>query len=101
MSVAAEKVRETFEIINELGLHARAAAKFVNLAGSFTSEVKVHRSDKEGEEVDGKSILGILLLAASIGTKITLRINGVDEKEAHQALVDLVENGFGEIAEEG
>lgn len=87
---------ETVEIVNELGLHARAASKFVNLATRFNSEVKIHREDKRSEEVDGKSILGILLLAASRGTRITIRTSGADEGKALTSLTELVRDGFGE-----
>jgi phosphocarrier protein len=92
-------IEETVDIINELGLHARAAAKFVNTASGFQSRVKLFREDKPGEEVDGKSILGVLLLAASIGTRITIRVNGVDEQEALHSLKTLVSEGFGEMQE--
>lgn len=92
-------IEETVDIINELGLHARAAAKFVNTASGFESGVKLCRKDKPGEEVDGKSILGVLLLAASIGTRITIRVKGVDEQEALNSLKALVANGFGEMQE--
>lgn len=83
------------EIINRLGLHARAAAKLVHQAGRFQSEVTVV---KDGEEVDGKSILGILLLAAAQGSKITLRCDGSDEEEALTSLIELIEGRFGEDA---
>lgn len=92
-------IEETIEIVNELGLHARAAAKFVNTASNFTSRVKLCRADKPEEEVDGKSILGVLLLAAAMGTSITIRVDGADEKPAMDRLKTLVENGFGEMGE--
>lgn len=78
---------------NKLGLHARAAVKFVNLANRFMSSVKV---EKDGNEIDGKSILGILTLAAIQGSQITLKISGKDENAALKALVALVENKFQE-----
>lgn len=81
------------EIINRLGLHARAAAKLVHEANQFQSEVTIV---KDGEEVDGKSILGILLLAAAQGTEITLRCEGSDEEEALAALAKLIAGRFGE-----
>jgi len=80
-------------IKNKLGLHARAAVKFVNLANRFSSSVKII---KNNTEVDGKSILGILTLAASQGTPIKLVVNGRDEAQAMQALCELINNKFGE-----
>lgn len=80
-------------IINRLGLHARAAAKFVKLANRFKSSVKI---EKESVQIDGKSILGILTLAAVQGTEITLTITGEDEKQAMKALVRLIEKRFEE-----
>ena len=70
---------KTVTIVNKLGLHARAAAKFVTLASSFASDIKVARN---GQEVNGKSIMGVMMLAASKGTEITLITNGSDETEA-------------------
>lgn len=82
-------------VVNRLGLHARAAAKFVHLASAFTSRVTV---TKEGTRVDGKSILGLLTLAASKGTKLQLTIQGDDEVEAAAKLGELVRSRFGEDA---
>jgi phosphocarrier protein HPr len=82
-------------IVNRLGLHARAAAKFVHLAGAFSSRVTVSR---DGTRVDGKSILGLLTLAASRGTKLHLTIQGDDELEAGAQLSELVRSRFGEEA---
>jgi phosphocarrier protein HPr len=82
-------------IRNRLGLHARAAAKFVHLASRFHSRVLVSR---EGRVVDGKSIMGILLLAAAHGTTITISADGADAEDALTALCGLVESGFGEEA---
>ena len=82
-------------IVNRLGLHARAAAKFVHLAGAFSSRVTVSR---DGTRVDGKSILGLLTLAASRGTKLHLTIQGDDELEAGVQLTELVRSRFGEEA---
>lgn len=93
-------IEETVEIINELGLHARAAAKFVNTASGFSSLVKLSRADKPGDDVDGKSILGVLLLAACIGTKIVIRVEGDDEQNALERLKVLVKEGFGELQEQ-
>jgi phosphocarrier protein HPr len=84
--------RET-EIVNRLGLHARAAAKLVHTAGSFQSRVTVV---KDGEEVDAKSILGILLLAAGQGSQVVVRCEGQDEVDALQAVTTLIANRFDE-----
>lgn len=81
------------EIVNRLGLHARAAAKLVHTAGGFQSRVTVV---KDGEEVDAKSILGILLLAAGQGSQVTIRCEGQDEEEAMRAVTDLIANRFDE-----
>ena len=88
-------IQRTVLIENELGLHARAAAKFVKLAARFESDVKLCRVGND-ESIDGKSILGILTLAATQGSEITLRIHGDDEKAALKALDDLIKNRFGE-----
>lgn len=83
----------TFTIRNRLGLHARAAALVVKTANRFSSEITI---EKDGVEVNAKSIMGILMLAASKGTRITLRAEGEDETEAIQAVGKLFENRFGE-----
>ena len=80
-------------IRNRLGLHARAAAKFVHTATRYTSQIRVGR---DGRLMDGKSIMGILLLAAAAGTSVIITADGVDEREAIDALCRLVEGGFGE-----
>ena len=80
-------------VVNQLGRHARAAAKFVHLAGRFDARVKVARDRRE---MDGKSIRGILLLAAARGSTITISAEGSDERDAVDALVALVRSGFGE-----
>jgi len=80
-------------VSNELGLHARAAARFVHLATQFTSQIRIGRDAKT---MDGKSIMGILLLAAARGTLLTITAHGSDETAAVDALVGLVESGFGE-----
>ena len=80
-------------IINRLGLHARAAAKFVKLANRFRASVKI---EKDGVEIDGKSILGILTLAAVQGVEVTLKVSGKDEITAMKALIFLIENRFEE-----
>ena len=84
---------QTFMIKNRLGLHARAAALLVKTANKFTSEVTI---EKDGLEVNGKSIMGILMLAASKGTKITLKVDGRDSVQALQTLGRLIENKFNE-----
>jgi phosphocarrier protein len=80
-------------IINKLGLHARAAAKFVTLASSFSSEIDL---SKDNQTVNGKSIMGVMMLAASRGTRLTLTTKGVDENEAITRIEELVLNKFGE-----
>lgn len=83
----------TVTIVNQLGMHARAAAKFVHLAARFEARVVVGRP---GREMDGKSIMGLLLLAAARGTTITISADGADEMAAVEALSELVSSGFGE-----
>jgi len=83
----------TLTLKNRLGLHARAAAKLVQAASSFDSKVSLTR---DGEEVDGKSILGLLLLAAGKGTPLLVRVEGKDEEQALAALRDLVDRKFDE-----
>lgn len=83
----------TVAVTNRLGMHARAAARFVHLATRFGSQVKVARDRRV---MDGKSIMGILLLAAGQGSRITISADGVDEALAVDALCRLVESGFGE-----
>lgn len=80
-------------IVNRLGLHARAAARFVHLARGFRSRISV---DKSGSRVDGKSILGLLTLAAATGTRILLRAEGEDEQAAVDGLTRLIQDRFGE-----
>ena len=80
-------------VVNQLGMHARAAARFVHVASAFRSQVRVRRG---GREMDGKSIMGILLLAAARGSSLTITADGTDESEAVEALVALVQSGFGE-----
>ena len=82
-------------VTNELGMHARAAARFVNLATRFESQIRVGRDTRV---MDGKSIMGILLLAAARGTTITISADGPDEASAIDALARLVESGFGEAS---
>jgi phosphocarrier protein len=87
--VSTREVRVT----NRLGLHARAAARFVQTANRFRSKVTLTR---DGRSMDGKSILGILLLAAAKGTLLVVSADGEDEQAAVQALAELIDTGFGE-----
>jgi phosphocarrier protein HPr len=87
-------IERDIEIKNKLGLHARAAAKLVHTAARFRSDIKIRKGD---EEVDGKSILGILLLAAGRGTIITIKANGEDEAEAVDAIETLINAKFDEV----
>ena len=80
-------------ITNALGLHARAAARFVHTASAFQARIRVSRG---GREIDGKSIMGLLLLAAARGSVITIAATGADEQEAVTTLCALVERGFDE-----
>ena len=84
---------QKFTIRNRLGLHARAAALLVKTANQFAAEIVI---EKDGLEVNAKSIMGILMLAASKGTKITLKADGKDSVQAIRALGELIENKFGE-----
>ena len=80
-------------VINSLGLHARPAAQLVKLASTFVSDVELV---KEGVPVNGKSIMGVMMLAAECGSTITVRATGVDAELAMAAIVDLIATGFGE-----
>ena len=86
-------IQQAITISNRLGLHARASAKLTKLAGSFPCEVWVTRGSRR---VNAKSIMGVMMLAAGIGTEVTLETNGEREEEAMQALVDLINDKFGE-----
>lgn len=86
-------LRREIEIINKLGMHARAAAKFVTLAQTFKAEIKVAR---DGQEVNGKSIMGVMMLAAAKGSVIELLIDGEDERQAEEHLCQLINNRFDE-----
>ncbi len=86
-------ISRSVTVRNTLGLHARAAARFVHTATRYQAHVRVARDHRV---MDGKSIMGILLLAASCGTKITISVEGADEQAAIEALVALVDSGFGE-----
>lgn len=86
-------IRCSLRITNKLGLHARAASKFVSEASAFRSEVTLVR---EGKEVSGKSIMGVMMLGAARGTELELVVNGPDEEAAAEALSRLVAERFGE-----
>lgn len=88
-------VERELELVNDLGLHARAAAKFVHLASQFPCSVEV---EVDGTRVDAKSILGLLLLAAPVGTLLIVRCDGEQESEALGALADLMAGRFGEAS---
>ena len=85
--------RLEFTIVNRLGLHARAAAQLVQTANRFRCDITVAKDD---EEVNGKSIMGILMLAAPKGSQIIVTTNGEDEQQAMEAVGQLIKNGFGE-----
>lgn len=80
-------------IINKLGLHARAAAKLVTLANQFNADIRIN---KDGREVDGKSIMSVMMLAASKGTEIALAVEGDDATQALDAITALINNRFDE-----
>ena len=86
-------VERDLAVVNRLGLHARAAAKLVHAAAAFSSQIYLV---KDGDEVDAKSILGILLLAAAQGSEVTVRCEGADEEEALEAIAGLFADRFGE-----
>jgi len=86
-------IRKDVTIINKLGLHARAAAKLVNCAGEYASNVQLVRNN---QKVNGKSIMGVMMLAASKGTTLALEVQGEDEIGAVAALTKLIEERFGE-----
>ncbi len=93
MSKGAENYEVIAVIRNELGMHARAATKFVQLAGRYGAEVSI---EKDGQEVNGKSIMGVLMLVASKGSKIVIRTRGPEAEAAGKALAKLVADRFGE-----
>ncbi len=86
-------MRQTVTIINKLGLHARAAARLVQTAGGFSSQILLLR---DGREVNAKSIMGVMMLAAGKGTELEVDVSGEDEAEAMAAITGLIENRFGE-----
>lgn len=87
------KQEQTFTIINRLGLHARAAAKFVTTASEFSSDILVSRDNRQ---VNGKSIMGVMMLAAAKGTEVQVTAEGDDAEYALQAIGELIANYFGE-----
>jgi phosphocarrier protein HPr len=89
----AEVAEKTIKIQNELGLHARAATKLVQLASKYPCELTI---TKDGHEVNGKSIMGVLMLVASKGTSVTLRARGEKAQEAITAIAALIDDKFGE-----
>ncbi len=86
-------LRQEIEIVNRLGLHARASAKLTQLAGSYDSEVWMER---DGRRVNAKSIMGVMMLAAAQGTNVEFEIDGPDEQAAMDAIVALINDKFGE-----
>jgi len=86
-------LEQQITIINKLGLHARAAAKLVKLSSSFDSHVEI---EKEGKRVNGKSIMGVMMLAASRGSEVTIYVDGTDEEAANRAICELINDRFGE-----
>ena len=86
-------IRTTVTISNKLGLHARASAKLTKLAGTFASDVFMSRN---GRRVNAKSIMGVMMLAAGIGTEVEIETDGGDERQAMDALLALVNDKFGE-----
>ena len=86
-------LQQTTTIVNKLGLHARAAAKFVTQASLYDSEINLRRNN---QDVNGKSIMGVMMLAAAKGSEIEIIIDGSDEKQAMQSLLELIANRFGE-----
>ncbi len=93
MEVMEDKVVKIFTIRNKLGLHARAASQFVQVANRFESDIYVAKMD---QEVNGKRIMGILILAAPMGAEITVKAVGADASGAVSALGELIDNLFGE-----
>jgi len=89
----ADVAEKTLKIINELGLHARAATKLVQLASKYPCEVTL---TKDGHEVNGKSIMGVLMLVASKGSTVTIKAKGDRDEEAVAVIVQLIEDKFGE-----
>lgn len=91
---AGDSVERVVEIVNRAGMHARPAAEFVKLAGRFAADIRI---EKDGVEVNGKSIMGVLMLAAERGSRLRLQATGNDAEDAVEALSDLVGRGFEEL----
>lgn len=87
-------IKKTATIINKLGLHARPSAALVSAASKFASEVFI---SKDGHPVNGKSIMGVMTLAAEKGSVLTIEIDGPDENEAMEAILETINSGFGEM----
>ncbi|HTC23994.1 MAG TPA: HPr family phosphocarrier protein [Gemmatimonadales bacterium] len=87
-------IEQQATIVNPLGLHARPAAQMVRLASTFAAEIAVA---KDGMEVNGKSIMGVMMLAAECGSSVTIKATGADAEQAVQALAGLIAGGFGEM----
>ena len=92
--MSGERIERRVEIVNPLGFHARPAAEFVRLAGSFDAEGWL---EKDGIEVNAKSIMGVLMLAAEMGSQLVIRGNGDDAEDALSALAELIASGFEEM----
>ena len=86
-------IKQKITIVNKLGLHARAASKLVNCASQYESDVSIGRN---GNQVNAKSIMGVMMLAASKGVELDLEVDGGDEEACSQALTELISNRFGE-----
>ncbi len=86
-------IKTKITVINKLGLHARASAKFVSTAARFQSRLDVTKDDRT---INGKSIMGVMTLAASVGSELTLQIEGPDEEAMEKALIELINNRFNE-----
>jgi phosphocarrier protein len=86
-------ISQTVKIVNQLGLHARASAKLTQLAGDFPCEIFI---EKKGRKVNAKSIMGVMMLAAGIGSEVTIETSGDKEQEAMDALIALINDKFGE-----
>ena len=92
-AAAAQKIEKELTVVNRLGLHARPAAMFVRIASRNRAEIWV---SKEGEEVNGKSIMGLMMLAAGQGSKLRIRCDGLDADKAMEELEELIKAGFNE-----
>jgi phosphocarrier protein len=91
-------IKKKVTIVNDAGLHARPAAALVKLASKFESDFYIHLY---GYKVNGKSILGVMTLAAEKGAELELELDGPDEEEATEAITELIDDGFGEVYEDG